>query len=69
MLTGIGLALGLVCTYGLNFLLAKLADVPTLDGLTVVGAMLFLWIVGLLATLVPAIRGTAVSPVVATRTV
>jgi putative ABC transport system permease protein len=69
VLTGFGLTLGLVCTYGLNLLLAKLADVPTVAGSTVVGAMVFLWIVGLLATIFPALRGTTVPPVVATRTI
>jgi len=65
----IGLLMGLAFTYGLNFLLAKMADVPMLGASTVIGAMIFLWVVGLLATLVPALRGTSVPPVVATRTI
>ena len=69
MLTGIGLAVGIVVTYALNFLLAELAEVSRLDFALVAWGMLLLWVVGLLSALVPALRGTAVPPVVATRTV
>lgn len=69
IVTSAGLALGLVLTLVLNFALAQWADVSRIAWTHVAGGMVLLWVVGLLATLVPALRGTAVPPVVATRTV
>ena len=66
--TPIGLALGVVLTYGLNSLLARLTEVPTVGGGYLVVTMAVMWLVGLLAALAPALRGSMVSPVVATRT-
>jgi len=69
LITGCGLLLGLALTYSLNFALAEAADAPRL-GLPLVGVgMALLWLAGLAAALVPALRGSAVAPVVATRTV
>ena len=69
IITGLGLLFGLVLTYGLNYALANLADGAKLDlKLVAVGALL-LWLTGVLAALVPAIRATSVAPEVATRTV
>jgi putative ABC transport system permease protein len=69
VITGIGLLLGIVLTYGLNYLLAHLAELPMIDWPLVGTGMLFLWLVGLLAALTPALRGATVPPVIATRTV
>jgi putative ABC transport system permease protein len=69
LVTGSGLALGLGLAWGLNFWLAKVAEAPKLDWTLLVGGMVLLWISGLLAALVPALRATRVAPVVATRTV
>jgi putative ABC transport system permease protein len=69
VVTTAGLTLGLILTLGLNFLLAKLANVPTVSALQIAAAMIGLWLVALLAALVPALRGMAVSPVIATRSV
>jgi len=69
VITTAGLGLGVVLTYGLNFLLAHAADVPRAGAGTVVAGMLALWVVGALAALAPAVRGAAVPPVIATRTV
>lgn len=69
ILTGIGLALGLVFTYGLNYVLAEVANVAMLSIPLLVGCMALIWLVGLLAALAPALRGATVPPVVATRTV
>jgi putative ABC transport system permease protein len=64
-----GLTLGIVLAYGLNFALAHWADVQTMRLGVVAGGMILIWGVGLLAALVPAARGSTVPPVLATRTV
>jgi putative ABC transport system permease protein len=69
VMTSVGLAAGVGLTYLLNFALAHWAE-GTRIGLPTVGSgMLLLWGVGLIAALAPAVRGTAVPPVTATRTV
>lgn len=69
IITGVGLALGVVLSYSLNFILANVADVPRLEWPMVGSGMLLLWLIGLLAALTPAIRGTFVPPVIATKTI
>lgn len=69
MVTGAGLALGLGLAYGLNYWLTKVAEAPKLDWELLAGGMVLLWVSGLLAALVPALRATRVAPVVATKTV
>ena len=69
IVTGIGLLIGIALTYGLNFMLAQLAEVQKIGWPLVVSGMIALWVVGLLAALAPALRGTLVPPVVATRSV
>ncbi len=69
ILTGIGLTLGIALSYSLNFALANLADAPKISFAMVGAAMLVLWVVGLLAALAPALRGTLVPPVIATQSV
>ena len=69
LITAMGLTLGILLTYGLNFALAQWSDVQTIGVPVVAGGMILIWCVGLLAALVPAIRGTSVSPVLATQTV
>ena len=69
MITGIGLLFGLLLTYGLNFALVNLANGAKLDLGLVAGGAILLWLTGILAALVPAIRATGVAPEVATRTV
>jgi putative ABC transport system permease protein len=69
MITGIGLMFGLLLTYGLNFALVNLANGAKLDLGLVAGGAVLLWLTGIVAALVPAIRATAVAPEVATRTV
>ncbi len=69
VITGFGLLFGIGMTYGLNFLLVKVADTPKMDfGLLIVGVVV-LWATGVLAALAPAIKATTVSPEVATRSV
>lgn len=69
LVTGSGLALGLGLAWGLNYWLAEVAEAPKLDWGLLAGGMVLLWVSGLLAALVPALRATRVAPVVATRTV
>ena len=69
MITGGGLTIGVALTYGLNYLLVQAAGAPKLPWTLLVSGMLLLWLVGILAALLPAWRATQVAPVVATRTV
>ena len=69
MVTTAGLALGIIATYGLNFLLVTHVSGVKMDWRYVVVGMLLLWINGVVATIPPAIRGASVSPAVATRSV
>jgi putative ABC transport system permease protein len=69
IITGMGLTLGIALTVGLNLALAHWSDVRTINAPIVGGGMVLIWCVGLLAALVPAMRGTTVPPVIATRSV
>ena len=69
LITGIGLALGTPLTIALNFVLASYADAPKIDWMLLVGGAAVLWTTGQLAALIPAMRATAVTPEIATRTV
>ncbi len=69
LITTIGLSVGLVLTYGLNFALAQVAGLPMIGVPLVAAGMGILWVVGFGATLASAIRSMSVSPVLATRTI
>lgn len=69
MITGFGLALGLALTIGLNVALTNAADAPKMDWYLLVGGPIALWITGIIAALLPAIRASKVAPEIATRTV
>jgi len=69
VITGIGLAIGLGLSYGLNQLLVAVADAPKLEWGLLGASLILFWLVGLAAALAPAMRGMRVSPVIATRTV
>ncbi len=69
LITGIGLALGIPLTIGLNFVLAEYAEAPKIDWMLLVGGAVVLWTAGQLAALIPAGRATTVTPEIATRTV
>jgi putative ABC transport system permease protein len=69
MVTTAGLALGILATYGLNFLLVTHVSGVKMDWRYVVVGMVLLWINGVVATIPPAMRGARVSPAVATRSV
>lgn len=69
MITGFGLLLGLLLTYGLNYALVSFAAGAKLDLSLVAAGAILLWLTGIVAALVPAMRATSVAPEVATRTV
>ena len=69
LLTTVGLILGIAATYGLNFLLVTHVSGVKMDWRYVAIGMLLLWTNGLIATILPAMRGASVSPAVATRSV
>ncbi len=69
MITGIGIAIGLVLTYGLNYGLVHYADVAKIEWSFLVLGALALWLTGVLAAVAPALRASTVAPEVATRTV
>jgi putative ABC transport system permease protein len=67
IVTNAGLILGVLAAYGLNVLLVTKAGGAKLDWRFVVAAVVLLWIQGIIATLIPAMRATRFSPVLATR--
>jgi putative ABC transport system permease protein len=67
IVTNAGLILGVLAAYGLNILLVTKAGGAKLDWRFVVAAIVLLWIQGIIATLIPAMRATRFSPVLATR--
>jgi putative ABC transport system permease protein len=69
LVTSMGLTLGTVFAYSLNFALAGVGNGVKLSPGLLASGMLLLWIVGLLATLAPALRAARISPAIATRNV
>ncbi|HEV2721317.1 MAG TPA: FtsX-like permease family protein [Thermoanaerobaculia bacterium] len=69
IITNSGLLIGIALAYALNFLLVTKAGGDKLDWRFVAAGVVLLWLQGLVATLAPATRATAVSPVIATRAV
>ncbi len=69
IITGIGLVIGTVLTFGLNFALVHVANAPKLDWPLLLGGMALLWATGVVAALVPALRASRVAPEIATRTI
>ena len=69
VIAGIGLALGTLLAYVLNYALAHLAGAPSISWSLIAGGIVLLWGIGLASALVPAFRATLVPPVVTTRTV
>jgi putative ABC transport system permease protein len=69
IVTTIGLVLGVIATYALNFaLVANVTDTKMPWYLVGVG-MVLLWLNGLVATIPPALRAARVAPAIATRSV
>ena len=67
IVTNAGLILGVLAAYGLNVFLVTKTSGAKLDWRFVVIAVVLLWVQGIIATLIPAMRATRFSPVIATR--
>jgi putative ABC transport system permease protein len=69
LITTGGVVLGCILALAAGVQLSRMYQIPRLPLYYLVGGVLLLWIVGLLAVLVPALRAASISPAVATRTV
>lgn len=69
LVTTAGILLGVLATYGLNVVLVNNVDDARLQWPLVLVGVLLLWVIGLLATIPPALRGIRISPAIATRSV
>jgi putative ABC transport system permease protein len=67
IITNAGLILGIALAYGLNYLLVTHSSAAKLDWRFVAAGVALLWAQGIAATLAPAMRAAAVSPVIATK--
>ena len=67
LITTTGVVAGSVSTLAFSLQLRFLLELPRLPLIFLVGSMALLWAAGLLAALIPALRGAAVPPAVATR--
>jgi putative ABC transport system permease protein len=69
MVTSIGAVLGAGLAYAINFGLVTMVEGAKLDGWILVAGVGLLWVVGLGATLGPAMRAARIAPAIATRNV
>ena len=69
LITTGGVVLGCILALAAGVQLSRMYQIPRLPLYYLVGGVLLLWIVGLLAVLVPAFRAASISPAVATRAV
>lgn len=69
LLATIGIALGMALAYGINLFLMLHYELPRLPAVYFPIGALVLWLIGQAAVLGPALRASAVPPVVATRSV
>jgi putative ABC transport system permease protein len=69
LITTGGVVLGCILALAAGVQLSRMYQMPRLPLYYLVGGVLLLWIVGVLAVLVPALRAASISPAVATRTV
>jgi putative ABC transport system permease protein len=69
IVTTLGLALGILLAFGLNVALVARVNSPRMEPSLVAAGVFLLWIAGLAATFLPALRGAKVAPAVATRNV
>jgi putative ABC transport system permease protein len=67
IVTNAGLMLGVIAAYGLNILLVTKTGGAKLNWQYVAVAVLLLWLQGIIATMIPAMRATRFSPVIATK--
>jgi putative ABC transport system permease protein len=69
LMTSAGIAIGSIITLAFALQLTMLLEMPRLPAIFLLGAMVLIWISGLAAALIPALRGARVPPAVATRSV
>ena len=69
LITTGGVILGCILALAAGVQLSRMYQIPRLPLYYLVGGVLLLWVVGLLAVLMPALRAASISPAVATRTV
>lgn len=69
LVTTMGLALGVVLTYALNIALVNAVSTAQMGWLLPVAGVLLLWLAGIAATFIPALRAARISPAIATRNV
>jgi putative ABC transport system permease protein len=69
LITTVGIVVGSAMTLAFALQLRILLELPSLPIVYLVGAMVLIWVSGLLAALIPALRGARVPPAVATRVV
>jgi putative ABC transport system permease protein len=69
MITSLGVAFGVLLAYGLNYYLMHKLNGTRLDWLLVTGGIAVMWLISFSAALFPALRGTRITPAIATRTV
>jgi putative ABC transport system permease protein len=69
IITTSGVVLGCIIALAGGVQLSHMYQTPRLPLYYLVGGVLLIWVVGLLAVLVPALRAASISPAVATRTV
>ncbi len=67
LITTAGIFIGSIATLAFAVQLHTLLELPRMPGVFLVGSMGLIWIAGLLAALMPALRGARVPPAVATR--
>ena len=66
-ITTAGIVVGSITTLAFAVQLHTLLELPRMRIVFLVGSMGLVWIAGLLAALIPALRGSTVAPAVATR--
>ena len=69
LITTAGIVVGSITTLAFAVQLHTLLELPRVPIVFLVGSMVLIWIAGLLAALMPALRGSTVPPAVATRVV
>lgn len=69
LVTSIGLCFGVILTLGLNQLLVEYYQMQALPLSYLLLGMACVWLLGLSAAFVPALRTTTISPAVATRSI
>ncbi len=69
IITSSGLILGIGLAYGFNYVLVSMLSGVKLEWQLVVYGVALMWLIGQLSALMPALRGSRISPAIATKTV